>query len=210
MVTYSDIPAWRIPRTEEPGGLQFMELQRVRHNWATEHMHTGTLVSQLVCFTNSGYFEAVMTLRYVSHSSPHKWAVGIFTWRAPTAFMRLSKRVEEKLKTTNRWHFFQMPTILSTMNSHFTYNCLLSCCVRLWSGWDAGRTEQQEQLVLTISNRNPRTSSNLVNFPWSTWMNFLSWKTPVGEEVVLEEKIVRRSGKHRKMKEIKNKIHVWC
>ena len=29
MVTHSSILAWRIPGTEEPGGLQFMELQRV-------------------------------------------------------------------------------------------------------------------------------------------------------------------------------------
>ena len=26
------ILAWRIPRTEEPGGLQFIGLQRIRHN----------------------------------------------------------------------------------------------------------------------------------------------------------------------------------
>ena len=32
MATYSSILAWRIPRTEEPGGLEFMGLQRVRHN----------------------------------------------------------------------------------------------------------------------------------------------------------------------------------
>ena len=32
MVTHSSILAWRIPRTEEPGGLQSMGLQRVRHN----------------------------------------------------------------------------------------------------------------------------------------------------------------------------------
>ena len=32
MATHSSILAWRIPWTEEPGGLQFMELQRVRHN----------------------------------------------------------------------------------------------------------------------------------------------------------------------------------
>ena len=31
----SSILAWRIPRTEEPGGLQSMESQRVRHNWET-------------------------------------------------------------------------------------------------------------------------------------------------------------------------------
>ena len=29
---HSTIPAWRISRTEEPGGLQFMGLQRVGHN----------------------------------------------------------------------------------------------------------------------------------------------------------------------------------
>ena len=31
MATHSSIPAWRIPWTEEPGGLQSMGLQRVRH-----------------------------------------------------------------------------------------------------------------------------------------------------------------------------------
>ena len=32
MATQSSILAWRIPWTEEPGGLQFMGLQRVRHD----------------------------------------------------------------------------------------------------------------------------------------------------------------------------------
>jgi len=32
MATYSSILAWRIPRTEEPGGLQSMGLQRVGHD----------------------------------------------------------------------------------------------------------------------------------------------------------------------------------
>ena len=30
--THSSIPAWRIPRTEEPGGQQSRRLKRVRHN----------------------------------------------------------------------------------------------------------------------------------------------------------------------------------
>ena len=34
MAIHSSILAWRIPWTEEPGGLQSMELQRVRHDWA--------------------------------------------------------------------------------------------------------------------------------------------------------------------------------
>ena len=35
MATHSSIPDWRIPRTEEPCGLQYMGSKRVRHNWAT-------------------------------------------------------------------------------------------------------------------------------------------------------------------------------
>ena len=33
MTTHSSILAWRIPWTEEPGGLQPMGLQRVGHDW---------------------------------------------------------------------------------------------------------------------------------------------------------------------------------
>ena len=37
MATPSSILAWKIPWTEEPGGLQSLGLQRVGHDWATEH-----------------------------------------------------------------------------------------------------------------------------------------------------------------------------
>ena len=37
METRSSILAWRIPSTEEPGGLQSMGSQRIGHDWATEH-----------------------------------------------------------------------------------------------------------------------------------------------------------------------------
>ena len=32
MAAHSSVPAWRIPWTEEPGGLQFTGSQRVRHD----------------------------------------------------------------------------------------------------------------------------------------------------------------------------------
>ena len=35
--THSSILAWRIPWTEEPGGLQSMGWQRVGHDWVTKH-----------------------------------------------------------------------------------------------------------------------------------------------------------------------------
>ena len=36
MATHSSIPAWRIPWTEEPSGLQPMGLQRVGHELVTK------------------------------------------------------------------------------------------------------------------------------------------------------------------------------
>ena len=41
MATYSSVLAWRTPLTEEPGGLQSMGSQRVRHT--TEQLSTATL-----------------------------------------------------------------------------------------------------------------------------------------------------------------------
>ena len=35
MATHSTILAWQIPGTEETGGLQSMESQRIEHNWVT-------------------------------------------------------------------------------------------------------------------------------------------------------------------------------
>ena len=46
MAIWSSIHAWKIPWTDEPGRLQSMELERVRHNWAwarvLTHTHTHT------------------------------------------------------------------------------------------------------------------------------------------------------------------------
>ena len=40
MATHSSVLAWRIPRTEEPGGLQSMGSHRVRHDWSSlAHVH---------------------------------------------------------------------------------------------------------------------------------------------------------------------------
>ena len=38
MAAHSSILAWRVPWTEEPGGLQSMESQRVGHDLATKQL----------------------------------------------------------------------------------------------------------------------------------------------------------------------------
>ena len=42
MATHSSTLAWKIPWTEEPGRLQSMGSQRVRHDWVTS-LHASTL-----------------------------------------------------------------------------------------------------------------------------------------------------------------------
>ena len=62
MATHSSILAWRIPWTMEPGGLQSMGLQRVRHDWATFTFFLPTciwsfsfyMLISVVSFTNNG------------------------------------------------------------------------------------------------------------------------------------------------------------
>ena len=54
MAIHSSILAWRIPWTEEPGGLQSMAWQRVRHNWAP-NTFTFSLIPEPSFPKHSGY-----------------------------------------------------------------------------------------------------------------------------------------------------------
>ena len=57
--THSNILAWRIPWTEEPGGLQYMGSQRVRHDWVTLLTYLLTLPTK-VCLVKAMVFPVVM------------------------------------------------------------------------------------------------------------------------------------------------------
>ena len=46
MAAHSSTLAWKIPWTEEPGGLQSMQLQRVGHDLATKQQQTITIPIQ--------------------------------------------------------------------------------------------------------------------------------------------------------------------
>ena len=69
MATHSSILAWRIPWTEEPGGLQSMGSQRVGHDWPINtHIHTHT--------------HSFITLL---DSPPEKWFI-FFFWKRQLCF----------------------------------------------------------------------------------------------------------------------------
>ena len=68
MATHSTILAWRIPWTEEPGGLQelcqaplSMGSQRVRHDWATKHSTTHPIPSHHNLGEHSGGMHLLIT-----------------------------------------------------------------------------------------------------------------------------------------------------
>ena len=69
MATHSSIPAWKISWIEEPGGLQSMGSQRVRHNWVTNtYLLLGvvefkTYILQII-FSHSELFFFWYWLRY--------------------------------------------------------------------------------------------------------------------------------------------------
>ena len=61
MATHSSTPAWRIPRTEEPGGLQSVGWQRVGHDWATNT----TRVHDMLLLVAFSFWLSITTIYWV-------------------------------------------------------------------------------------------------------------------------------------------------
>ena len=76
MAIHSSILAWRIPWTEEPGGLRSIGSQRIGHDWT--HIHTPSLlltmcrlVSETEAFSQlSGFAWVVFYIFHASTTSP--------------------------------------------------------------------------------------------------------------------------------------------
>ena len=69
MATHSSFLVWKIPRTEEPGGLQSIESQRVRQDLVTDHTctwHTTAYIrytsSELYIYQVSNDLPCLLTL----------------------------------------------------------------------------------------------------------------------------------------------------
>ena len=62
MATHSNILDWSIPWTEEPGGLQSMGSQRIRHDWVIKH--TGTVTPIFIETETKAERDAVFTQKH--------------------------------------------------------------------------------------------------------------------------------------------------
>ena len=75
MATHSSILAWRILWTEEPGGLQSMGSQRVRHDWVTKLPHILKCSPSFSAQWNyPGIFKKILCL---AHSPRHSDFIGL-------------------------------------------------------------------------------------------------------------------------------------
>ena len=79
MAIHSNILAWRIPWTKEPGRLQSMGSQRVTHDWVT-NKHTDTLVALVDSEQYGIFYEILLFIQQISlctrHSARHGEAQG--------------------------------------------------------------------------------------------------------------------------------------
>ena len=82
MATHSSILAWRIPWTEEPGGLQSIGSQRVRHNWMP-----GAGILHIECILQIAYWVQHFPQHHLSGSGIaqlefyHCWEQELCPWQ---------------------------------------------------------------------------------------------------------------------------------
>ena len=83
MATQSSILAWRIPWTEEPGGIQSMRLQRVRHNWMINVFTVNVIISKFY-FLNfiykNNFFQPLYFIHLILLNFIPSW-ISMFLWR---------------------------------------------------------------------------------------------------------------------------------
>ena len=79
MATQSSILAWRIPWTEEPGGLQSMGSHRVQQDWVTNpNLYKGFINVKSLAFTNQGTSITLTQLLYSVENSPLEVPLSLF------------------------------------------------------------------------------------------------------------------------------------
>ena len=84
------------PWIEEPGGLQSMGSQRVRHDWATEHTHIDVCAWVLSHFSHVWVFVALWTVALQAHLSMGILQARILGWVA----MPFSRRSPQSMDQT--------------------------------------------------------------------------------------------------------------
>ena len=123
MAPHSSTLDWKIPLTEEPGRLQSMGLQRVRHDWATELIYSLVYFSlhcQKVNFTKGRdfvcFFTAVSTV-------PRTICVSVEQWHPTPVLLPGKSHVWRSLVGCSPWGC-EVSDTTEWLHFHFSLSCI--------------------------------------------------------------------------------------
>ena len=123
IATHTCILTWKIPRTEEPAGLQSVESPRVEHDWATEHAHIIHLSRDIKS----------------PHSSTLAWKIPWTEEPGRLQSMGSLKVISLSLFTFMRWRRKWQPTPVFLSGESLGQGSLVGC--RLWGHTESDTTE---------------------------------------------------------------------
>ena len=127
MANHSSILAWEIPRTEEPGGVQSMESQRVGHNWATKHITTFNSTFPVKIYLSCGSFlKCQWDVKYFEQKLLIiERITSLFYQRNPRNLMSVKRqRLSRNFKLSDKdrsgeWLLYQQPSYQITVYCGF-------------------------------------------------------------------------------------------
>ena len=126
MTTHSRILAWKTPWTEEPGKLQFMGLQKVRHDWETVHTqcsfsitsytyHQYTLICTMLVYSGLHFSDDFMSSQF--HQSVQSLS-HIQLFATPW-----TQALQASLSITYSWTLLKLMSIASVRPSNHLILC---------------------------------------------------------------------------------------
>ena len=95
MATHSSVLTWEIPSTEEPGGLQSMESQRVGHNWAINTHTVGKQFQIAVTEVFNGFLLQNMLVRFTE--SVLYFKLQSWNWKVQLKILKINHVYNEQL-----------------------------------------------------------------------------------------------------------------
>ena len=93
MATHFSIFAWKIPRTEEPSGLQSTGLQRVRHNWG--HLHTIMCQAGMLGTEDTVKIQCLASLNWQSEGTKQITPISMYV------YSRVARKEKNRAMRTN-------------------------------------------------------------------------------------------------------------
>ena len=185
--THSTVLAWKIPWTEEPGGLQFMGLQRVGHDWATKHTRRPDMIwfdiigciwhytLRTPCVYNK-HDKTYCALLNVSQSIPRVWGPDLWPLTSGTAVKGASCYSWAPSQASHHiWNVDWVPygdPVLSTAVMLVGKGLYMLICTTTSQGprwpkkWGkkAWRSTTSQPRTLTVGNKHAQTKKH-----WVCW-----------------------------------------